>query len=97
MNDNKKNDQILVLGALSDTTAVGVRFEGDSVSVGTISTDPNACGELIKLSAVDNNQGLYDVSPRGPSEIKGPAKVNSNSYRAGHDRIFGSKQSVGSC
>ena len=44
-------------------------------------------------------QSVYDPRQASPAlesaPSKGPAKVTSNAYRAGYDRIFGAKQTVG--
>lgn len=64
----------------------------------------NGCDEILAVS-YDSQHGDYEVesvydpghSPTGVSQAtsKGPAKVTSNEYRTGYDRIFGSKQAVG--
>lgn len=82
-------DDKLVLGPAVEGGRVFVRKRGDSLETGVAQIVPDGkplmgC-DLVQLTRSDV-QDVYDVTTL--YEGSGPAKVTSNAYREGWDRIF---------
>jgi hypothetical protein len=91
-------DLLQVTGATEDGGYTYVRRRADhEVEVGTLQfpEEGKSMQNPMILSPV-NKKGLFEVEEvGGASDTKGPAKVTTDDYRVGWDRIFGGTGTVG--
>lgn len=99
--DKKPKDLLQITGATDDGKFTYIRQQpGRDTEVGIlkIPEEGKAMRSPLSLKAV-NDRGLYEVEElmAGTSApaSKGPAKVNSDEFRDGWDRIFGAPKTIG--
>ena len=89
--DDQEEDTLQVTAVAPDHAHV-VRRKGGEITTGILRSrvegQPLGPGdELVSLKPRDSEPGVYDIISH-----TGPARVASNKYRAGHDRVFGKKR-----
>ena len=87
MSEPKKENPVLIMGPqISETERQAVRIDAEGVHHGTISSEHNQEGTLIKAKHLGSN--IYEIVAEQRNK---PTMVNSAAFKSNWETIFGQK------